>query len=1815
MAIEFARMEVVGRSSGGSACRKGAYNSREAILDQYRVSSTTKSAYNSRSKIKDSSGIIHNFKGKDDNVYHKVLLPDYADRKFLDVSNLMNEVERCEMRRNSQLLYEYVLALPDNKEIKLSDREELVLRFVCKKNWVKNGLGVQIDIHRPHNGESNWHAHLLVTTRRFLLDGSGFGEKARDLNPIVRKGFFLDEEDSIGKQFRDIQNEYFLEKGLDIKVDQVSTMPGVHVGPRRMRGIVAKNYIDENIRREHAHLEQMKDGESVLDRVSRNYTMFTIKEIREAVKDCGSSERQEFLIKDVFKSKRLCKLYDIGDDNVSGKNIDISFSGLYTTKEVREEEKSIKRIANKISKFGNQFIADLGSDKVKTKILERINGLEDLNLNQKESLKYLMVEKDSGIRILKGRAGSGKSFILGKVALLLKEFSIYEDRKIIGLAPTNKAKLELQSKGIEDSYTVKGFLFQYKNGRVDTKTIDTVIVDEAGMVGNRDMRELLRVLRQEGVNVIFAGDDRQFESVERGGSFEFLCKEYGCTFLFGQERQKIANLREISHSLANIDVKKSVEILIKEKLVINGKNELDTIDKLINCWIESGYGISDRLIVTVRNNDVYNVNMNIREALKNMGSLGGEFIEISRSGRRKEEYSALDRIVFTATSKEIGVCNSDFGIISRVDVKEGKIWVKLDRQIDSQINNQGANNSNIEIDIRQFKSFKYGYCTTIYKAQGASIKDVYFYHNGAGNYNSTYVGLTRSSYRLRLFNNSRYAIGDYLAQECKVSGRKKWEIFNDLDRIISCSNSHESKEELELDQYFKDKGIRSINNPERLNDGGGKISRLQKQGVGRVIESSGNEVSLDSYIERRLVCELGKRRAGSSSSLDYWSKEEIDSFNIYMNKGVLENGFVGIRRTALYGIVSIKELAMNFFGFFKDRMEDSEYYNYDSRSVLSDKTDENGVKENIYGKLDSQVRKFFGAEAESTLISERIIERKKVVNQKNVEWRDYDQERLIVDLNAKTQSARIANDILGRANESLSSRTQLRYGKKGSRIVNISGNEAGKWYDFESGKGGNIYNLVMEERNCSFKDAYEYVRDFTGIDKKIISFNSNEKHNADKISDGSRSLNAIDKEKQDKQDKIERIKILYDRSERISSNSIEGKYLKSRGINIDKSADLRRSGMFDKETCKTYPAILAFARDSESKITGLQAIYLHGNSYKKADIAVNKRSMGIIAGSFVSLNSFAKDVNNQTRPCMVTIIAEGVETGLSIKEALMDRRNVVKYSEKVNILCSLGVSNIKNYKPQIGERLIIAADHDGDTSKTVEIIERAKIDIEKRGAIIMVVRPDSASDFNDVLKNGGSREIADIIGKKLEEIRKIDFKDFIYEKAKSELEENLTNLTIENSKKEILGYFSIISRCNLEEAFGMIDRIGNIDKREIMKLTQFAVTNKIDRDLNLFDSSFNTEIAQIEGFREAIYSREQDGKLDYLNNIYKDKEIFDLVKEGLSKKRIERTGAISKIENSYIDRDLKEFGIEKSEASISEIEKREIIKYVNITKEDILSLCSKERMDTISITLDKRANYLKEYKEIGLADKDVGGLIRALNQFRNHQTGLCELYEEEKTGRMNNGSFRHGILDMLYDRGVEKLKYIDGVLYEDKNDEKYIEDMSKDLRNCEKFSGALEIINNKYIEISLMHHEKYKILDDESISKDIARVNIRMGKGLDDDTRLNDIFDKKSIEIMNQVNNQNQIDKMDKDVGKDIMKSCNKQLEILEKKLESMDKYEFSHRKEMAKEMESSKDLEELHKTIIKYEKIQAIEIEERIKQNLNIERSIFLNRDRGIDK
>ncbi len=206
MAIAFARARYLSRASGGNAVRSAAYNAREAITAE-------------------RTGELFHFRHRDAPEHHEVLLPEGAGAHLANAAVLWNAAEAAERRKDSQVAREIVLALPADRVLTTEDRIELARSFAAE-HFVSKGLAVQLDVHAPHRdrgeGEgvwaegtggdhTNWHAHLLITTRRIEADQLS-AKKARDLDPEVRRAgtrALVTDAEAWGETWRAHQDRYF----------------------------------------------------------------------------------------------------------------------------------------------------------------------------------------------------------------------------------------------------------------------------------------------------------------------------------------------------------------------------------------------------------------------------------------------------------------------------------------------------------------------------------------------------------------------------------------------------------------------------------------------------------------------------------------------------------------------------------------------------------------------------------------------------------------------------------------------------------------------------------------------------------------------------------------------------------------------------------------------------------------------------------------------------------------------------------------------------------------------------------------------------------------------------------------------------------------------------------------------------------------------------------------------------------------------------------------------------------------------------------------------------------------------------------------------------------------------------------------------------------------------------------------------------------------------------------------------------------------------------------------------------------------------
>ncbi|KUM25577.1 hypothetical protein AU467_25720 [Mesorhizobium loti] len=713
MAIAFARARYISRSDGGSAVRSAAYNGREAIKAQ-------------------RTGEVFYFRHRDAPEHHEMLLPEGASAELASSDALWNAAEAIEKRKDAQLARELVLALPANSELGHDDRVELARSF-AQEHFVSKGLAVQIDVHAPHGAESegeraNYHAHLLITTRRLGEDGFA-AKKARDLDPVIKRGggrAIVAEGEAWGEVWRDHQNRYFAEQGLSIRVDARATVPQEHIGPIRMRIADA----EANVRAEHirrANEEAARDPEKVLAALTRNQASFSENDLDRHLKKHIRDENERAAVKSsVLGHTDALALHD----RETGEAV-----GRWTARAVRDQEVSALADGKRVAAARH---GDLGKG-----IREGIAASGSLRPDQLAAFEH--AAGSGGLKIIEGRAGTGKSFALGSI----REAHEMAGYRVIGLAPTNAVAQAMKEDGFDRtgfarSSTVHAELFRLKNGRAQWDRRTLVVVDEAAMMDAKVTGEVLREARHSGAKVILAGDDRQLGSIERGGLFTELKKEHGSVEITHVTRQNVDWQREAARDLADGRFEEALRSFARHRSVIWTSKQEELRAKLVEQWAKDTAvdPSASRFVFAYTNKDVDVLNKDLRAVRRERGELGEDFVFTTKHG--EAAFAVGDRLQFTDTLKNAGIYNGNAGVITNIDRNLGRISVRLDAAA-------GRDGRKVEWYASEFNGFRHGYAGTIYKGQGKTLDHTYLMHTHHWRAASSYVALTRQRESAKVF--------------------------------------------------------------------------------------------------------------------------------------------------------------------------------------------------------------------------------------------------------------------------------------------------------------------------------------------------------------------------------------------------------------------------------------------------------------------------------------------------------------------------------------------------------------------------------------------------------------------------------------------------------------------------------------------------------------------------------------------------------------------------------------------------------------------------------------------------------------------------------------------------------------------------------------------------------------------------------------------------------------------------------------------------------------------------------------------------------
>lgn len=706
MAIAFARARYISRSTGGSVTRSAAYNAREAITDE---------------RIGESYSFAH----RDAPEHHAVLLPEGADPSLSDSSVLWNAAEKAERRCDAQVARELVIALPANAELTHEDRVAMVTVF-AQEHFVSKGLAVQLDVHAPHEGgeeseTANHHAHLLVTTRRIEGDRLS-AKKARDLDPEVRRiagRSAVTEGEAWGELWRDHQNTWFEGMGLAIRVDATDAVPQEHVGPIRMRtpesaAVLRAEQIAE------ANAQAVRYPDKVLAALTRNNATFNERDLDRHISRHVHDETEHLAIKArVLGSPETLALHDPD----SGDRI-----GRYTSRDVREEERAALADAQAVGRRSHRALAER----------HRGAALDGRSLRDDQRAAFDHATAAGGLKIIEGRAGTGKSYTLQAV----RDAHERAGYRVIALAPTNSVAQDLKADGFSESGTVHAELFALKNGRTQWTAKTLIVVDEAAMLDTGVTSALMREARSSGAKLVLAGDDRQLASIERGGLFAELRERHGSAKITEVTRQQVDWQRQAAREMSEGRTLEALSAFARNGALDWSATLGDARARLVSAWSADSLDrpSASRFVFAYTNADVDALNADLRQVRKARGELGEGVAFQTKHG--PAEFAVGDRVQFTDTIKRDGIFNGAVATITGID-GGGRITAALDRPVGAQ--------ASVSWDANQFDGFRHGYAGTIYKGQGKTLDHTYLYHSHHWRQAASYVALTRQRESATIF--------------------------------------------------------------------------------------------------------------------------------------------------------------------------------------------------------------------------------------------------------------------------------------------------------------------------------------------------------------------------------------------------------------------------------------------------------------------------------------------------------------------------------------------------------------------------------------------------------------------------------------------------------------------------------------------------------------------------------------------------------------------------------------------------------------------------------------------------------------------------------------------------------------------------------------------------------------------------------------------------------------------------------------------------------------------------------------------------------
>ncbi len=760
MAIYHLSTKPVSRSSGRSAVASAAYRCA-VLLTNHR------------------DGLVHDFSRKEGVEHTEIVLPEGLSADWaLDRSALWNAAEFAEKRKDARVAREFEIALPH--ELSPEGRMKAARAF-AQDLANRYGAAVDFAIHSPseHGDIRNHHAHVLMTTRQ--IGRTGLREKTYLEHKNAR--LLANGMATTDMQLRDIRqawegiaNRQLQREGLDVRIDHRSHMErglelsptehmGVHASQMQQQGLtVERGRLDDEAARQNAELIRQKP-EQVLTLISHEKSVFDRHDIAKTLHRYINDDAQTF--RNAFAAVMASPaLVELQPEHIDPETGDVS-NARYSTRDMIDLELAMARSAERLHQAQSHGVDPRHVERAMERQDHALRtssggpsaasdpsaGLSD---EQRQAIEHITGRER--IAAVVGFAGAGKSTMLAAA----REAWEAEGYQVHGAALAGKAAEGLEeSSGIE-SRTLASWSYSWDHGRDLIGRRDVFVIDEAGMVGSRQLARFIGEAEERGAKIVLVGDHEQLQAIGAGAPFRAIAEQIGHVELSGIRRQRHDWQRQASVAFATHETADGLAAYREHGDIHFAESRDKAMAQIVRDYVADSAEHPDgsRVAMAHRRADVRVLNTAIRSELQNRQRLErshglsdgkdrgdvedrgnsenvGELTFQTSNGKRA--FAPGDRIIFLENNRDLGVKNGMLGTVEHVE--KGRIIARLD----------GRGGDSVSILTDTYQAIDHGYATTIHKNQGATVDRAFVLASSTMDRHLAYVAMTRHRDSVQLY--------------------------------------------------------------------------------------------------------------------------------------------------------------------------------------------------------------------------------------------------------------------------------------------------------------------------------------------------------------------------------------------------------------------------------------------------------------------------------------------------------------------------------------------------------------------------------------------------------------------------------------------------------------------------------------------------------------------------------------------------------------------------------------------------------------------------------------------------------------------------------------------------------------------------------------------------------------------------------------------------------------------------------------------------------------------------------------------------------